>query len=336
MSFLTRPLRRLVKRPGLPLAMIVMLSLGIGATTAIFSVFHEVLVRPLPVPEPERLVNLGAPGPKGGRTSCSAAGSCEQIFSYPMYRDLVERQQVFTGIAAQRDFRASLAGETSARIANGILVSGSYFSVLGVGPAAGRLIGPDDDFKIGESAVAVLSYDYWQSAFGGSPAAIGRRLTVNGRELTIVGVAARGFEGTILGFKPQVFVPLTLRWLMEPQRVRDEADRRSYWIYLFGRLKPGVAREQAAAALNAEYSAILSEVEAPLNAGDLSADGLEQFRKREVTLEPGARGRSQLTSGADRPLELLLGITGLVVLIVCFNVANLLLARGLARAGELA
>jgi predicted permease len=336
MSFLSRPLRPLVKRPGVPLAMIAMLSLGIGATTAIFSVFHEVLVRPLPVSAPERLVNLGAPGPKGGRTTCSAAGSCEQIFSYPMYRDLVERQQVFTGIAAHRDFRASLAGQGTARLANGMLVSGSYFSVLGVAPATGRLIGPDDDSKIGETAVAVLSYDYWQSAFGGSTDAIGRALIVNGRELTIVGVAPRGFEGTILGFKPQVFVPLTLRWSMEPQRVRDEADRRSYWIYLFGRLKPGVALEQASAALNAQYSAILNEVEAPLNAGDLSPDMLEQFRRREITLEPGARGRSQLTSGADRPLELLLGITGLVMLIVCFNVANLLLARGVARAGELA
>ncbi|HZF29812.1 MAG TPA: ABC transporter permease [Gammaproteobacteria bacterium] len=336
MNVLTRPLRGLIKRPGLPLAMIAMLSLGIGATTAIFSVFHQVLVRPLPVPDPERLVNFGAPGPKGGRTSSSAAGSSEQIFSYPMYRDLAERQQVFTGVAAQRDFRASLAGQGSARMANGILVSGSYFSVLGLEPAAGRLIGPDDEPKIGEGAVAVLSYDYWQSGLGGAPDAIGRRLTVNGHELTIVGVAPKGFEGTILGFKPQVFVPLTLRWLMEPQRVRDEEDRRAYWIYLFARLKPGVAPEQASATLNVQYSAILNDVEAPLNAGDLSPDALAQFRKRQITLDPGARGRSQLTSGADRPLELLLGITALVLLIVCFNVANLLLARGVARAGELA
>src|SRR5262249_45087351 len=148
------------------------------------------------------------------------------------------RQTVFTGIAAHRDFYANVSSTGSrARTANGVLVSGSFFSVLGVTPASGRLIGPGDEAAIGESAVVVLSYDYWQSAFGASPEAIGRVLAVNGQRLTIVGVAPRGFAGTILGFKPQVFVPLTLRWLMEPQRPRDEDDRRSHWVYLFARLK---------------------------------------------------------------------------------------------------
>jgi predicted permease len=337
MNRLKHALRQLLRRPGLSLAIVLMLSLGIGATTAMFSVFHQVLIQPLRVPEAHRLVNLGAPGPQWGPATCSNAGTCDRVFSYPMYRDLAARQSVFTEIAAHRDFSASMSsGNGPARASNGILVSGSYFSVLGLAPAAGRLIGPDDEPKIGEGAVAVLSYEYWQSAFGGAPDAIGRPLTVNGRQLTIVGVAPRGFSGTILGFRPQVFVPLTLRWLMEPQRPRDEDNRRSHWVYLFARLKPGVSLEQAAAGINALYSGILNEVEAPLIA-NMPADTMEQFRKRQVLVEPGARGYSAYFAlGADRPLTLLLAITTLVLLIVCFNVANLLLARGVARAGEIA
>ena len=231
MSRLKHALRQLSRHPGLSLAMILMLSLGIGTTTAIFSVFHQVLVQPLPVPNAERLVNLGAPGPQWGRISCSNAGACDRIFSYPMYRTLTAKQSVFTGIAAHRDFRATVSLQDGrAQMANGILVSGSYFSVLELRPAAGRLIDPTDDAEIGQGAVAVLSYDYWQSAFGGAPDAIGRELAVNGQRLTIVGVAPRGFGGTILGFKPQLFVPITLRWLMEPQRRRDENDPRSHWV----------------------------------------------------------------------------------------------------------
>jgi predicted permease len=336
MNELKHAFRQLTLRPGLSATVIVMLALGVGATTAIFSVFHQILVQPLPVPDPERLVNLGAPGVKWGPTSCSNAGTCDRVFSYPMYRDLAAQQTVFTGIAAHRDFYASVSSaDDRARTANGVLVSGSYFSVLGVTPAAGRLIAPGDEPSIGESAVVVLSYDYWQSAFGASPEAIGRSLMVNGQRLTIVGVAPRGFAGTILGFRPQVFVPLTLRWLMEPQRPRDEDDPRSHWVYLFARLKPGVAFEQAAASIDSLYRAIVNDVEAPL-ISNMPADVMEQFRAKHIEALPGARGQSQVVLGADRPLTLLLGITTLVLLIVCFNVANLLLVRGVARGGELA
>lgn len=336
MNALKHAARQFVRRPGFSLVVILMLALGIGATTAIFSVFHQVLLQPLAVPEPGRLVNFAGPGPQWGANSCSNAGTCDRVFSYPMYRDLAAGQSVFTGIGAHRDFNANLSsGQRPARTANGILVSGSYFSVLGVAPAAGRLIDAGDEQAIGESAVVVLSHDYWQSAFGGAPDAIGRSITVNGRELAIVGVAPRGFAGTILGFRPQVFVPLTLRWQMEPQRRRDENDRRSHWVYLFARLKAGVALEQATAEINSLYSGILNEVEAP-DIINMPPDIMEQFRQRQIVVESGARGSSAVVLGADRPLVLLLGITTLVLLIVCFNVANLLLARGVARAGELA
>jgi predicted permease len=336
MRRLKHALRQLSRHPGLSLAMILMLSLGIGSTTAIFSVFHQVLVQPLPVPDAERLVNLGAPGVQWGRNSCSNAGLCDRVFSYPMYGDLAAQQEVFTGIAAHRDFYAAVSGaDGRATTANGILVSGSYFSVLELTPAVGRLIGAADEPAIGESPVVVLSYDYWQSAFGGSPNAIGRPLIVNGQKLTIVGVAPRGFAGTILGFRPQVFVPLTLRWLMEPQRPRDEDDRRSFWVYLFARLKPGIALEEAAAAIDLLYNGIINEVEAPL-ISNMPSEIMERFRGKHITMEPGSRGQSMVVLGADRPLTLLLGITTLLLLIVCFNVANLLLARGMTRYGELA
>ena len=280
-------------------------------------------------------MNLAAPGPKTGTTSCSFAGECDEIFSYPMFRDLEAQQTVFSSIAAHRDFDASLSDGGRAEIGRGIMVSGSYFSLLDLPPTVGRLIGREDEQQIGESAVVVLSHDYWRSRFGGDPGAVGRRLTVNGQSLTIVGVAPEGFSGTIPGFRPQVFVPLTLRWLMEPTRPRDEADRRAYWVYLFARLKADVTVEQAAAGINALYGSILNEVEAPLNTS-MADDLLAQFRQRQITLAPGARGQSWVPQGAAQPLTLLLGMTAVVLLIVCVNIANLLLARGASRVGEMA
>jgi predicted permease len=335
MSHFKHAWRQLAVRPGFSLIVAAMLALGIGATTAIFSLFQQVLLQPLPVAEPERLVNLGAPGPKRGSTSCSYAGECDEIFSYPMYRDLAARQSVFAGLAAHRDFEASLSDGGQAETGNGILVSGDYFSVLGLTPAAGRLLGPDDAPGIGESAVAVLTHEYWRTRFGADPAAIGRQLTVNGQALTIVGVAPEGFSGTIPGFRPQVFVPLTLRWLMEPTRPRDENDRQAHWLYLFARLEPGITIEQAAAGINALYSGILAEVEAPLNTA-MPEDLFAQFLARQITLAPGARGQSWIPAGAAQPLMLLLGTSALVLLIVSFNIANLLLARGASRVGEMA
>ena len=147
--------------------MMLMLALGLGATTAIFTLFQQILLQPLPVREPETLVNLAAPGPKSGSTSCSFAGECDEIFSYPMFRDLEAQQTVFSSIAAHRDFDASLSDGGRAEIGRGIMVSGSYFSLLDLPPTIGRLIGREDEQRIGESAVVVLSYDYWRSRFGG-------------------------------------------------------------------------------------------------------------------------------------------------------------------------
>jgi len=314
----------------------VMLAVGLGATTAVYSVFHEILIRTLPVPEPERLVNLGAPGLKPGSTSCSTAGDCSQVFSYPMFRDLEARQTVLSGIGAHSEFDVNLAYDGNTSSALGLLVSAGYFSTLNLAPARGRLIGPQDEVRIGDSSVVVLSYDYWSSQFGANENVVGRTLTVNGQALTIIGVAPQGFAGTTIGVSPKVFVPVTLRNLMEPNVPRDSTeDRRAYWLYLFGRLAPGVSAEQATAELDAIYSGIVRNVEAALQV-DMSAEDLQRFRERQITVEPGVRGQSWVPSTSAPVLRILLGAAALVLVIVCANVASLLLARGASRAGEMA
>lgn len=328
-------LRQLVKRPGFTLAVVVTLALGIGANAAIFSLFHQILLKPLPVPAPERLVNLGSPGPKTGSVSCSGIGNCDYVFSYPMLRDLQREQTVFTGIAAHRGFGASIAADGQAAGGDGLLVNGDYFAVLQLKPALGRLIGPQDEPEIGGARVVVLSYPYWQNVYGGDPRVIGRTLLVNGHSLEIIGVAPDGFSGTTFGRRPQIFVPLTLRWLMEPFSPANAEDRQAYWVYLFARLKPGVSREQAESAINLPYSAIINDVEAPLNSS-MSEQTLARFRDKTLVLEPGVRGQSSAPDDARLPLTLLFGVTALVLVIACVNIANLLLARGAVRTGEMA
>ncbi|HWQ00135.1 MAG TPA: ABC transporter permease, partial [Vicinamibacterales bacterium] len=226
MTTLRLAFRTLRRTPVVTLVAVVSLALGMGATTAIFATFHRVLLQPLPVPEPDRLVNLSAPGPKPGWISCNQTGSCEEVFSYPMFRDLERVQQVFTGIAAHRSFGANLAWHGETTSGEGVYVSGSYFPVLGLRPAVGRLFDPRDDRAPGEPRAVVLSHAYWTSRFGGNPGVLGDTLVVNGQPLAIVGVAPRGFEGTTLGMRPQVFVPVTLRQVLEP-RWRGFDDRRN-------------------------------------------------------------------------------------------------------------
>jgi predicted permease len=325
--------RTLSRTPFVTTVAIVSLALGIGATAGIFSVFHQVLLQSVAVPNPSELVNLSAPGPKPGFGSCGRAGDCEAVFSYAMFRDLQKVQAVFTDIAAHVNFAANLAYEGRTSSSEGLLVSGSYFPVLELQPALGRLLDSNDDTVVGESRVVVLGYNYWSSRFALDPTVLDKQVIVNGQSLTIVGVAPKGFDGTTIGMRPAVFVPITLRSMLQDDT--GWSLRTDYWAYLFARLRPGVTIETARASLGTQYHAIINDVEAPLQK-DISPQTMARFRAKPILLAPGGRGQSVIPEQTKTPLRLLLGVTAFVLLIACTNIANLLLARSAARAGEMA
>ena len=334
MSQVRLAFRTLFGSPLVTSVAIVSLALGIGANAAIFSMFDQMLLRALPVSEPSSLVNLSAPGPKPGSNSSNSAGRTEHVFSYPMFRDLEREQRMFGGLAAHRTFGANLAHGGQTDSATGLQVSGSYFGVLGIQPAVGRLFTEEDDRTPGAHPLVVLSNELWERQFGASPDVIGDAMIVNGTSLTIVGVTPRGFHGTTLGVRPEIYVPITMRGVLVPGWEGFE-NRRSYWVYVFGRLEPGVALEQAETSLNVTYGAIINEIEAPLQEG-MSDETMARFKEKRVAVADGRRGQSVVRSEARAPLTLLLGVTGFVLLIACANVANLLLARGAGRASEMA
>ena len=255
MQKLRLALRTLFRTPFVTVVAILSLALGIGANAAIYSVFNQMLLRPLPVPQPERLVNLAAPGPQNGSNSCNQAGDCDEVFSYPMFRDLEKANTALAGLAGHFLFgvNAGMKGQTPIN-AQALFVSGSYFPVLRVRAALGRLLTPDDDRTIGAHYVTVLNHAFWETQLGSDPKVLGQQITINGHPMTIVGVAQPGFDGTTLGARPQMFVPISMRAVMNAGWTGFER-RNSYWVYLFGRLKPGATLEQARASLAAAESA---------------------------------------------------------------------------------
>jgi predicted permease len=330
-------LRGFARRPLFAVVVVATLALGLSVNVAMYSIYEQVLVRELPVAKPHELVNLAAPGPQEGTPSCSGIGTCEEVFSYPMFRDLEQLpDSPFVAMAAHRDTDANLGVDGQTVAGRGLLVSGGYFSLLGLKAEVGRLLDSNDDRVDGEANSVVLSYTYWESAFAEDPGAVGRELNVNGKPLTIVGVAPRGFSGTSGSQRPQVFLPISFRWRDSPTALPNHTSRKVYWTYLFARLKPGVSLEQAAAAINVPYRAIINDVDAPL-VNDFAEQTMREFRARTITLEPGERGQSQTDNDNVRALlTLLLVSTGLVLLIASVNIANLFLARSSARAGEIA
>jgi len=327
--------RTLFKTPFVAVVAILSLALGIGANAAIFSLFNELLLQPLPVTDPARLVNFKAPGPQYGSNSCNDAGDCDEVFSYPMFRDLQKANTAFGGIAGHFLFGVNVAmtGQTPVS-GRGLYVSGNYFSVLGLRPAAGRLLTPQDDEVIGNNFVAVLSYGFWETQFGADASIVGKQITINGQQMTIAGVAPKGFTGTTLGARPYVFVPISMRGVLT-QGWKGFERRDSYWVYLFGRLKPGATIDQASSSVNTVYHSIINDVEAPTRKG-MSQKTMAEFRAKKVVLWDGRRGQSQTIKQSRTPITLLFAITGIVLLIACANIANLLLARAANRTMEMA
>ena len=324
-------LRTFAKSPGFVAAAVAILALGIGANAAIFALVDRVLIRPLPVRRPEELVLLRSPGPSQGNSWDD--GDNAMSFSYPMYRDLAERATVFDGLVGEFPFSASVAARAETETAAGELVTGNYFPVLGIGPAAGRLLGPADDRTPGGHPVAVLSFGYWKRRFGSDPSVVSQSIRVNGQVLTVVGVADAAFEGVQAGRRADLFVPMAMKDLMTSNpSVAALDDPKSYWLQIVGRLKPGVSREDAARSLAPTYRSLQQELLPRITGwNDVRR---KQFLDRRLELLPGARGRRVLQNGFGRPLLSLMGMVGIVLLIACSNLAGLLAARGAARQRE--
>ncbi len=323
--------RGLLRTPTFAVTAMLSLALGVGANTAIFSLVDQVILRPLPVKRPRELVVLKSPGPRTGWAHSDEPGGVSS-FSYPMYKDLRDQNQVFDGLLATFNFPASLAFKGETERVNGELVSGNYFETLGVGPAIGRVFMPEDDLRPGAQNVVVLSYQYWTNRLGANPTVLNQSILVNGNPMTIVGVAKRGFFGVEISAMPDVFVPMMMRKQLGVSP-RELTIRNDHWLHMLGRLKPGVSRVQAAASLQPLFSSIL-RVEA--DELKMSETRRGPYLARKILVEDGAIGRGILSNDTSASLIALMAMVGLVLLIACANIANLLLARAAARQKEIA
>ncbi|HET9012330.1 MAG TPA: ABC transporter permease, partial [Gemmatimonadaceae bacterium] len=323
-------IRSLRQRPLVSAVAIASLSLGLGVNTAIFSMFDSLLLSRLPVPAPGELVNVLSPGPKPGSRSASRSGRVEALFSHPLFRDLERVQSGSLQVAAHRDFEVNVSHRGQTVTAVGLLVSGSYFPVLRLAPARGRLLDARDDAP-DAAPVAVLSYDYWTTRFGSDPSVVGDGVVLNGEPMTIAGVAPAGFSGTTTGQRPDVFV--TLVHAQRAPAVVD-SDRKNHWLYVFARLPQGLRRDQAEQRINVPFAALIRDVEFPALRGSMSDRDRDAFQQRRLVLEDGARGQDAERRALQGLLALLFAVTGVVLAIACANVANLLLARGAARTAE--
>ena len=324
-------IRMIAKKPGFTAIAVLTLALGIGANSGIFSVMRQVLLQRLPVPNPEQLALLYAPGIKSGHVSSDEVDGSES-FSYPMYKELRDRNQVFAGLAAKANYPVSLAFQGSTERADAEIVSGNYFETLGVQPALGRLFIPSDTAAEGGNAVVVIGNGYWKKRFGADPKVLNQNVVVNNQLMTVVGVLQPGFDGIQLGHIPDVYIPITMKPLITPNW-GGLGDHRDYWVKLIGRLKPGMTLAQASAALAPTYRALLEE-ELPLNTG-FREQQKKEFLAKQIVLRDGARGRPLLENETGRQLKVLMGMVALVLLITCANVAGLLTARGASRQKEI-
>ncbi len=321
--------RSLTRSPLFCVVAVLSLALGIGANTAVFTLMDQVLLRQLPVENPGELVLLRSTGAHyGSNTGMNA-------LSYPLYRDIAEQNQVFSGALCRYRLSVSLAYQGHSERVAGELVSGTYFPMLGVRPALGRLFTPEEDRIKAGAPLAVLTYDYWQNRFAGDRSVIGREILVNTHKLTIVGVAQPGFEGVEVLFNTQVFIPVMMAEQIT-DRQKPLENRRLRWVQVFARLKPGVTRTEAQASLQPLFHRVLEmEVQQPEFA-KASPDTRARFLKMSLDVMPGGTGQNVARRFLEAPLWAMTAMVGLVLLIACANVANLMIARATARQKDMA
>jgi len=326
-------LRQLRRSPVFTLTAVLTLALGVGANTAIFSLLDQALLRALPVRDPQRLVYLQGTGNAWLGHTSNHGGGAESYFSYPMYRDLLEKDAAFEALAATSKTPVDLTRGGVSEIAEAEIVSGNYFTMLGVGPALGRVFTQADDLQKDAAPVAVLGFEYWRAHMNSDPAVVNQTISVNGNPFRVIGVAAPGFRSAVWGERPAMFLPMAMLDQVIPGQGKRLTDHTDKWMNIVGRLKEGVSAKQAEV-----MSAPLWHA---LRADELKALGHQSPRftddfltNSRLLVQPAARGFSYNRASFETPLMVVMAMAVLVLLIAAVNVASLLLVRSAARMRE--
>jgi len=327
--------RQLRKSPGFTLTVIVTLALGIGANAAVFTLFDQAILRMLPVQRPTELVRFEWSGSFSGSMS-SFGGDTDNYFSYPMYKDLRDHNQVFKGMLAADKTQVGISWHNQAENQDAEIVTGNYFQLLGLKPVVGRLLTPQDDTAKNANPVLVLSYNYWRTHFGASSDVVGQIVLVNGHPFTILGVAPQNFDSAIGGYKPGAFIPISMVEIAMPWMApRDDLNNhQSVWLTLIARLKPGVTAQQAAASLGPLWHSLR------VNEFSLYKSKTARFKREfidnsHLKVLDDSKGFSPERAELEKPLIILMSMAGLLVAMCAINVATLLLLRAAGRAREM-
>jgi putative ABC transport system permease protein len=326
-------LRGLWRNPGFTTVAVLTLALAIGANAGIFSLLDQALLQALPVHDPKQLVVLSFAGAVDGHRHSEGGSTPGHIheFSYPMYKDLRDRNTVLSGLIAEAENDVGLTWNNRSESANAEMVSGNYFDVLGVQPALGRLFGASDETAEGANPVAVLNFDYWKTHLAEAPV-VGQTLLINGTPFTIVGVTASGFHSMVFGHMPALYVPITMQTVVEPDW-KYLKDHSSYWLEVTGRLRSGVTRSQAEASMNTLFLSLRTSEFSLLH--DQSQKARNDFvAASHLNLDAGANGFSPMRGDVQMPLFIVMGMVLLVAAMAIVNVASLLLVRAATRVRE--
>lgn len=322
-------IRALARDRGFTVTALTVLALGVGASAGVFTMVDQVLLRPLPVREPERLVQVEWQGNKVGANYGSGS-----TLSYPVCGEL-ERQEVFDGVLCRYPTEVNLSTGGEHQLTRAEIVSGSYFDVLGVRPALGRLIGPSDNRHPGAHPVVVLSHEYWTNRLGAAADIVGRRVLVNTHPMTVIGIAQAGFRGVDRAGAPAVWIPAMMKRQATPEW--DGLDsRRTFWMHALGRLRPGATLEQAGARLQPWFTRMLQTDLEHEDFPSVSPAQRGSFLASTLAVTSAARGVATLEVRLERPLRVLMGGALLLLMLATLNVAGLLLARGATRMREVA